>query len=186
MASAIASSMMKNNYQLQKDEMDVLGEFEAKCNKMAEFPDKFIINSLTLLADREKHDKSNQIVDFITNQLKMVAANRKVPLFFLMDSILKNVGGVYVLLFSRVVVDLYLHSMPVVQDKDRIRMVRLLGTWEKQRLFAKEQNLAMRSMAQRIMAQNSNPALNKANSTHGDDVILRKLLTKVIFLKCKG
>lgn len=60
-----------------------------------------------------------------------VAPDRKLPLLYLLDSIVKNIGGVYLQLFSRNLVTTFRSAYEnVVDEATRSAMLRLLDTWD--------------------------------------------------------
>lgn len=84
---------------------DFLEKYSASITKMGAFPDKLVINKLTMLA----HDVLNNLVPGVTPQdvanllqkrILRADAKCKVPILFLIDSIFHNVNGGYIQLFS--------------------------------------------------------------------------------------
>uniref|UniRef100_M4BHY2 CID domain-containing protein n=1 Tax=Hyaloperonospora arabidopsidis (strain Emoy2) TaxID=559515 RepID=M4BHY2_HYAAE len=129
-----------------------------------------------------------------------VAPNCKLPIFYLTDSILKNVRGPYLSLFAGKIVLLYCNCVRQVSGKDLRRFIHVLNTWEATRLFSKESTVQMRSAAHRALQQadplaHSVPAsINQEKSLHvsasvdssaklaqqqQQDMELRSLLTKL-------
>lgn len=82
----------------------------------------------------------------------------KLPIFYLTDSILKNVRGPYPALFGRSIVPLYCNCVKQVSAKDLQRFVHVLNTWESTRLFAPEAVAQMRQAANRAQAAIADPA----------------------------
>lgn len=54
-----------------------------------------------------------------------------------MDSILKNVGGVYIELFCKNIFSTFIDAYQSVDDKVKGSLIRLLGTWRDCSLFPK-------------------------------------------------
>ncbi|KAJ0402310.1 hypothetical protein ATCC90586_006388 [Pythium insidiosum] len=94
----------------------LLGQFDAKINDMKDYPAKDVINSLTMLAEQ---------VQFAP---EIAPPNYKLPIFYLTDSILKNVKGPYISLLSRNIVPLYCNCVKQVSGKDLRRFVHVLNT----------------------------------------------------------
>ncbi|RLN95818.1 hypothetical protein BBJ28_00000734 [Nothophytophthora sp. Chile5] len=159
----------------------LLGKFDALINQMMDYPAKDIINSLTMLAERVQF--APEIVSFletkihrVNNQLPcrgasllaacglpsapccLVAPNCKLPIFYLTDSILKNIRGPYPSLFAAKIVPLYCNCVRQVRArrwvsaKDLRRFIHVLNTWETTRLFNKEAIAQMRGAATRAQA----------------------------------
>lgn len=89
-----------------------IDNFSNAIAKMGAFPDKLVINRLTMLA----HDVLSNLVDGVTPkdlanliQKKLLRAgpNCKVPIMYLIDSIFHNVNGPYIELFVPNLVSLF-------------------------------------------------------------------------------
>ncbi|DAZ92423.1 TPA: hypothetical protein N0F65_000207 [Lagenidium giganteum] len=128
----------------------LLGQFDAMINQMGAYPAKDIINSLTMLAERAAFP--SEIVSFLETKIHRVAPNFKLPIFYLMDSILKNVKGAYPELFGRIIVPLYCNCVRQVDGKDLRRFIHVLNTWEASRLFVRDAIAQMRAAASRAEA----------------------------------
>ena len=119
-----------------------LRRFGAYLEKLSDFPDKDLINQLTMSAQltlRALGEEGAQAVVGAMTQLLASPSNgpeRKVPLFYALDSILKNVGGLYITLFSHKVLQLYSSAFEVAIERDRTRLHRLLLTWQDKQIFA--------------------------------------------------
>ncbi|KAI9983524.1 hypothetical protein PInf_007558 [Phytophthora infestans] len=170
----------------------LLGQFDAQINSMMDYPAKDTINALTMLAERSQF--APEIVSFLETKIHRVAPNCKLPIFYLTDSILKNVRGPYVALFAAKIVPLYCNCVRQVSGKDLKRFIHVLNTWETTRLFNADAIAQMRSAANRAMQQadpstRSVPAsINQEKSTQQSgaklaqqqqDMELRSLLTKL-------
>ncbi|KAF4316425.1 hypothetical protein BBO99_00007795 [Phytophthora kernoviae] len=129
----------------------LLAQFDDKINQMKDYPAKDTINALTMLAERTQF--APEIVSFLETKIHRVAPNCKLPIFYLTDSILKNVRGSYLTLFAGKVVQLYCNCVRQVSGKDLRRFIHVLNTWESTRMFDKEAIAQMRSAANRALAQ---------------------------------
>ncbi|RLN57283.1 hypothetical protein BBJ29_006544 [Phytophthora kernoviae] len=129
----------------------LLAQFDDKINQMKDYPAKDTINALTMLAERTQF--APEIVSFLETKIHRVAPNCKLPIFYLTDSILKNVRGPYLTLFAGKVVQLYCNCVRQVSGKDLRRFIHVLNTWESTRMFDKESIAQMRSAANRALAQ---------------------------------
>ncbi|KAG9064158.1 hypothetical protein KI688_003345 [Linnemannia hyalina] len=103
------------------------------------FNSKPIITSLTISAG-ENASVSKVIVQTIEERLRTAPANQKLPTLYLIDSILKNVGGPYLNLFARTIVTLFLDAYAVVDTSAKASFEKVLGTWPNwtSQLFPKE------------------------------------------------
>lgn len=91
-------------------------------------PAKPVINSLTITADKNKQHAS-AIVQALESQLSNVRPHLKLPLVYLMDSILKNVGGIYIEQFSTNLVQTFMTTYDCCDPAVREKLLRVLGTW---------------------------------------------------------
>ncbi|KAF9147708.1 hypothetical protein BG015_010610 [Linnemannia schmuckeri] len=103
------------------------------------FNSKPIITSLTISAG-ENASVSKVIVQTIEERLRTAPANQKLPTLYLIDSIIKNVGGPYLNLFARTIVTLFLDAYAVVDSSAKASFEKVLGTWPNwtSQLFPKE------------------------------------------------
>ena len=63
------------------------------------------------------------------------AAERRVPLFYAMDSVVKNVGDVYGPLFGLRVKAAFEKAFAACHDKDKTRLHHVLRTWNEKKIF---------------------------------------------------
>ncbi|KAG7396835.1 hypothetical protein PHYBOEH_001648 [Phytophthora boehmeriae] len=129
----------------------LLAQFDDKINQMKDYPAKDTINTLTMLAERSQF--APEIVSFLETKIHRVAPNCKLPIFYLTDSILKNVRGPYLTLFAGKVVQLYCNCVRQVSGKDLRRFIHVLNTWETTKMFNKDAIVQMRTAANRALAQ---------------------------------
>ncbi|EGZ09920.1 hypothetical protein PHYSODRAFT_523011 [Phytophthora sojae] len=199
-ASASSGSASASSSAAAKSEIQsLLGQFDAQINAMMDYPAKDTINALTMLAERTQF--APEIVSFLETKIHRVAPNCKLPIFYLTDSILKNVRGPYLALFAAKIVPLYCNCVRQVSGKDLKRFIHVLNTWETTRLFDKDAIAQMRSAANRAMHQadpsarsapasfNQEKSAQQARATSANsgaklaqqqqDMELRSLLTKL-------
>ncbi|KAF9433152.1 hypothetical protein BGZ76_009821 [Entomortierella beljakovae] len=69
------------------------------------------------------------IVQAIEDRMRSAPNNQKLPTLYLIDSIIKNVGGPYINLFGRSIVSLFLDAYAVVDTAARASFEKVLGTW---------------------------------------------------------
>ncbi|KAI1294052.1 hypothetical protein EDD11_008281, partial [Mortierella claussenii] len=113
--------------------MDASDPFEVRQhyrNELATltFNSKPIITSLTIAAG-ENVPVSKVIVQTIEERIRTAPASQKLPTLYLIDSIIKNVGGPYLNLFSRSIVNLFLDAYQAVDNTAKISFEKVLGTW---------------------------------------------------------
>ncbi|KAK6625832.1 hypothetical protein RUM43_006131 [Polyplax serrata] len=89
---------------------------------------KPLINMLTMLAD-ENVDHAPAIVQVIENHLEKVPPEVKLPILYLIDSIIKNVSKVYVPLFTQNIVNVFVSVFEKVDERTRLNMYKLRQTW---------------------------------------------------------
>ncbi|CAG7733227.1 unnamed protein product [Allacma fusca] len=89
---------------------------------------KPLINSLTMMAeDHIRHAK--MIVLTIENHLRKVDPEYKLPILYLIDSIVKNVKKDYVPLFSENITTTFTQAFSQVPEKIRTQLWKLRQTW---------------------------------------------------------
>ncbi|KAJ3015007.1 mRNA 3' end processing factor [Thoreauomyces humboldtii] len=93
------------------------------------FNSKPIITNLTIIA-QENLAAAPAIVKAIEDQIRNAQPKQKLPVFYLLDSILKNVGGAYLGLFARNIVQIFATAFDAVEGEDRQRFVKVLSTWK--------------------------------------------------------
>ncbi|KAK8442694.1 mRNA 3' end processing factor [Candidozyma auris] len=88
-----------------------------------------LITELTTLAERHI-DKANIIVSLIEERILKILPKYKLYSFYLMDSIVKNIGNPYNLLFARNLHKIFTESYLVVTDTiTRQHLINLFKTW---------------------------------------------------------
>ncbi|XP_050545811.1 uncharacterized protein LOC126908031 isoform X2 [Daktulosphaira vitifoliae] len=89
---------------------------------------KPLINMLTMLAE-ENSAYAPIIVQCIERQLHKVQAESKLPVLYLIDSIIKNIGQPYIQLFVQNIEHLFASTFLKVDEKTRTNMFKLRSTW---------------------------------------------------------
>eukprot|EP00794_Sanderia_malayensis_P007116 gene7116-7920_t len=105
----------------------VLEDYRSSLNDLV-FNSKPMINVLTMLAE-ENETYADGIVRTIRDRIKKVEIKFKVPALYLLDSILKNVGGSYIGILSRYMVEIFTDVFENGDEKIRISMFKLRNTW---------------------------------------------------------
>ncbi|KAK3923779.1 Pre-mRNA cleavage complex 2 protein Pcf11 [Frankliniella fusca] len=98
------------------------------------------INALTMLAE-DYLNYADAIVKAVDDHLQKVPSSVKLPILYLIDSIIKNVGKVYITLFSRNIVQSFSTVFEQVDEKTRHQMYKLRQTWNE--IFPEEHLYAM-------------------------------------------
>ncbi|XP_049878564.1 pre-mRNA cleavage complex 2 protein Pcf11 isoform X2 [Pectinophora gossypiella] len=89
---------------------------------------KPLINMLTILAE-ENVEHAGVIVETVEKHLEKVHPDIKLPVLYLVDSIIKNVGGAYTQKFSQSIVNMFTRTFKQVDEKIRSQMFKLRETW---------------------------------------------------------
>ncbi|KAG0100700.1 hypothetical protein BGZ93_007690 [Podila epicladia] len=103
------------------------------------FNSKPIITNLTIIAEKNP-GAAKVIVPIIEERLRSAPPNQKLPMLYLIDSIIKLVGGPYLDLFERIIVNLFLDTYSVVDSTTKASIERVLRTWPnfQTQLFSRE------------------------------------------------
>jgi len=89
-------------------------------------------------------------------ELQALAQHKLIPLY-LMDSIVKNVGGAYSSLFMTNLTPTFCDAFGVVDNKTRQSFIKLLDTWQTQSVFSQQKNDEIRlRLAALLSAEASN------------------------------
>ncbi|ALC41827.1 Pcf11 [Drosophila busckii] len=89
---------------------------------------KPLINMLTMLAE-ENINYAQVIVRVVEFHISQVPAEFKLPILYLIDSIIKNVKSSYVQMFGQCIVNIFTSTFESVPEKVRERMYQLRQTW---------------------------------------------------------
>ena len=122
-------------------------EYESELRELT-WNSKPIINSLTIIAG-ENIQAAQEIVAVIERRiftvifflvlplsyLQQADFDKKLPVLYLLDSIVKNIGGVYRDLFARHIVHTFTDTFNKVDEPTRQALVRLLKTWQQGAVF---------------------------------------------------
>ncbi|KAF2885051.1 hypothetical protein ILUMI_21106 [Ignelater luminosus] len=92
------------------------------------FNSKPLISVLTMLAE-EYIAQAKDIVEAIETHLSRVRTEVKLPVLYLIDSIIKNLGGPYTSLFCQNIVSTFCNVFKEVDERTRAEMFRLRQTW---------------------------------------------------------
>eukprot|EP00899_Mesostigma_viride_P008466 jgi/Mesvir1/17620/Mv08846-RA.1 len=92
------------------------------------------IASLTMISE-ENIAAADRIVAVIFRRIEQAPPEYKLPAMYLLDSIAKNVGGVYIPLFSRMLAPVFTRAYNEVNESIKGRVRHLFATWQEQRVF---------------------------------------------------
>ncbi|NXX15554.1 PCF11 protein, partial [Podargus strigoides] len=93
------------------------------------FNSKPHINMLTILAEENVHF-AKDIVSLIEAQIAKAPASEKLPVMYLMDSIVKNVGSEYLTAFTKNLVATFFCVFEKVDENTRKSLFKLRSTWD--------------------------------------------------------
>lgn len=113
------------------------------------FNSKDLITSLTRVAGENLHN-TDAIVAVLEQRILSSAPPVKLPMLYLVDSIVKNIGGPYVNAFRVNLFHTFTHAYGSTTPQVRMSMHRLLGTWPP--VFGMEVVTAMRRRVSHIDA----------------------------------
>lgn len=166
---------------MDEDEDDLiddeqLDEYREMVENLGTFPDKVKINSLSMVAD--DHAESRQNAAAIYNVIRellispKVPGDRKLPLVYVVDSILKNVKGMYV-----PVIEADASSwLPVVYqsltEEKRAKLKKVYNLWKNAGVFSeaswKKMGASFTAVAE-SSGQHTDPKLETAGIVYGKD-----------------
>ncbi|KAJ2613358.1 mRNA 3' end processing factor [Coemansia sp. RSA 1365] len=102
-------------------------EFRKELTKLT-FNSKPIINDLSKRAEINVNS-AETIIKAIEEHLRFTAPKHKLPAFYLLDSIAKNVGGMYISLLHGRIDKIFIDIWRSVEDEVKTKLERTLGTW---------------------------------------------------------
>ena len=100
-----------------------LSVFIGNVEKLKDWPDKVIIMELTAITEKNINFAfhfANILMARLAND--HTHASYKLPLFYVVDSIMKHVGGPYAALFGKHFSDSYMLAVCDMQEKDRKKL----------------------------------------------------------------
>jgi len=123
---------MAGHQQMTAREKDIYDTYSEDLEGLT-FNSKPIINSMTELANEYSSDFAHVIVRCIEDKIKMVQSSHKLPLLYLLDSVLKNHTRPYHDLFQQNIVSIFAHVFHNVPrehaEKVRTALYKLRTTW---------------------------------------------------------
>lgn len=88
-----------------------------------------IIHSLTVIAKENMKDHGGAVVEAIRQHLKSCPVKMRLPAMYLVDSILKNVGGIYKELFAPKIYEIFSECYRSVPEDIQKKLARLMTFW---------------------------------------------------------
>ena len=136
----------------------LLATFEMLIQNLRDHPAQDIIMGLTKQAELHINE-AYLIVEIISAKLGNIATppGYKLPLFYVMDSIMKNVGGPYAAYFSKNIVVSFLFAYDNCSNNEKIRYQKLLTTWEERNTFITDILIKLRTHINNCINFNPNP-----------------------------
>ncbi|KAM7397428.1 hypothetical protein PAMA_005632 [Pampus argenteus] len=107
---------------------DACREYQSSLEDLT-FNSKPHINMLTILAE-ENHVFAKDIVAIIEAQISKAPSAEKLPVLYLVDSIVKNVGGEYRAVFAKNLITSFLCVFEKVDENTRKSLFKLRSTWD--------------------------------------------------------
>ncbi|XP_067280582.1 pre-mRNA cleavage complex 2 protein Pcf11 [Pseudorasbora parva] len=107
---------------------DACREYQSSLEDLT-FNSKPHINMLTILAE-ENIQFTKDIVAIIEAQIAKAPAGEKLPVLYLVDSIVKNVGGDYLEVFAKNLVNSFICVFEKVDEATRKSLFKLRSTWD--------------------------------------------------------
>ncbi|XP_054611775.1 pre-mRNA cleavage complex 2 protein Pcf11 [Dunckerocampus dactyliophorus] len=107
---------------------DACREYQSSLEDLT-FNSKPHINMLTILAE-ENVNFAKDIVAIIEAQISKAPATEKLPVLYLVDSIVKNVGGEYLAVFAKNLITSFICVFEKVDENTRKSLFKLRSTWD--------------------------------------------------------
>ncbi|XP_056140706.1 pre-mRNA cleavage complex 2 protein Pcf11 [Lampris incognitus] len=107
---------------------DACREYQSSLEDLI-FNSKPHINMLTILAEENLHF-AKDIVAIIEAQINKAPSSEKLPVLYLVDSIVKNVGGEYLEVFAKNLVASFICVFEKVDENIRKSLFKLRSTWD--------------------------------------------------------
>ncbi|XP_034033481.1 pre-mRNA cleavage complex 2 protein Pcf11 isoform X2 [Thalassophryne amazonica] len=107
---------------------DACREYQSSLEDLT-FNSKPHINMLTILAEENLHF-AKDIVAIIEAQISKAPPAEKLPVLYLVDSIVKNVGGEYLEVFAKNLITSFICVFEKVDENTRKSLFKLRSTWD--------------------------------------------------------
>ncbi|KAH8657022.1 hypothetical protein BGZ60DRAFT_416571 [Tricladium varicosporioides] len=90
---------------------------------------RYEISNLTVIA-RENTEHALQISEALKSHIKQTSPQKKLPAFYVLDSVVKNVGTPYTIFLSRGLYSTFMEAYALVDNNVRRKMDEMLKTWK--------------------------------------------------------
>ncbi|KAI1007495.1 hypothetical protein K3495_g728 [Podosphaera aphanis] len=90
---------------------------------------RYEISNLTVIA-KENTEHALAISEALKNHIKTTSPQKKLPSFYVLDSVVKNVGTPYTLFFGRQLFATFMEAYALVDNNVRRKMDEMLKTWK--------------------------------------------------------
>lgn len=90
---------------------------------------RYEISNLTVIA-KENTEHALSISEALKNHIKQTSPTKKLPAFYVLDSVVKNVGTPYTLFFGRQLYSTFMEAYALVDNNVRRKMDEMLKTWK--------------------------------------------------------
>ncbi|RDW83105.1 hypothetical protein BP5796_04596 [Coleophoma crateriformis] len=90
---------------------------------------RYEISNLTVIA-KENTEHALAISEALKNHIKQTPPQKKLPAFYVLDSVVKNVGTPYTLFFGRQLYSTFMEAYALVDNNVRRKMDEMLKTWK--------------------------------------------------------
>ncbi|KAF4629633.1 hypothetical protein G7Y89_g8510 [Cudoniella acicularis] len=90
---------------------------------------RYEISNLTVIA-RENTEHAYTISEALKNHIKQTSPQKKLPAFYVLDSVVKNVGTPYTIFLSRGLYSTFMEAYALVDNNVRRKMDEMLKTWK--------------------------------------------------------
>ncbi|KAG0647902.1 pcf11 [Hyphodiscus hymeniophilus] len=94
-----------------------------------EMNSRYEISNLTVIA-KENTEHALAIAEAVKTHIKQAPPHKKLPAFYVLDSVVKNVGTPYTLFFGRQLYATFMEAYALVDSSTRRKMDEMLKTWK--------------------------------------------------------
>uniref|UniRef100_A0A8D3EBZ7 Pre-mRNA cleavage complex 2 protein Pcf11 n=1 Tax=Scophthalmus maximus TaxID=52904 RepID=A0A8D3EBZ7_SCOMX len=157
---------------------DACREYQSSLEDLT-FNSKPHINMLTILAE-ENLNFAKDIVAIIEAQISKAPAAEKLPVLYLVDSIVKNVGGEYLAVFAKNLITSFICVFEKVEEVTRKSLFKLRSTWDEvfplKKLYALD--VRVNSVDPAWPIKQLPPTVNASASIHVNPKFLKQVRTE--------
>mmetsp|Transcript_29458 Transcript_29458/g.65335 ORF Transcript_29458/g.65335 Transcript_29458/m.65335 type:complete len:759 (+) Transcript_29458:162-2438(+) len=122
---------------MSANSQDTLHMFAHGVDSLRDWPDQSIILDMTTIAERNI-DLSFNFASILMSRLtsEQTPGSYKLPFFYLIDSIIKRVGGPFAALFGQGLAKAYVPALRGLDlGQDRAKIDKMFGTWEERAIL---------------------------------------------------